>query len=465
MQSCPPAAEAQEAADPSARPVKDSADISNVLATKTKPKDGAETPGVTADGTPFLAEADDDDDADDAGKVQPLPLLSKSQQKKELRRLRSAQLYASKKALKKEKAAQLKSVKMEQVRERLQAMTKEERSEWEALREERRRERREQAYLKKQRLQKTLEEEGGGGKNPSSPSSLRIIIDCGYPDGMMTPSEVRSLAGQLARCVGSNARAPRAPARLCFAGIPSPGSSESSPSSPPSPSVSFSSATSRLLLERLGNIDGVERWPVRWLPSLEGEAAAAARGGGSSDDKDKNAASAAAASSSPPSPSSPPPNRKKIVYLSADSDRELSDLLDPRTTLVVGGLVDRNRHRGAAASRAASLGMETARLPLKTLGKAVLSSSGVLTVDQTFALVLAAVNAGGGGGEGGGGEEGEEQGEKETKTEPKGEATEKRTGTKMIQADWAAGVRAAVPVRKLARPPKEEREGQAAPEV
>ena len=188
-------------------------------------------------------------------------------------------------------------------------------------------------------------------------------------------------------------------------------------------------------------------------------------GGGSSDDKDKNAASAAAASSSPPSPSSPPPNRKKIVYLSADSDRELSDLLDPRTTLVVGGLVDRNRHRGAAASRAASLGMETARLPLKTLGKAVLSSSGVLTVDQTFALVLAAVNAGGGGGEGGGGEEGEEQGEKETKTEPKGEATEKRTGTKMIQADWAAGVRAAVPVRKLARPTKEEREGQAAPEV
>ena len=154
-------------------------------------------------------------------KVQPPhPLLSKSQQKKELRRARSAQLHASKKALKKAQAAQLKAAKMEEVRATIQAMTEEERRRWEAVREERRAERRAASAAKKERLRRALEGDGddeedgeegkdGNSNNNSSSSVLKVIIDCGYPEGMMNPSEARSLAGQLARCVGSNARAAR----------------------------------------------------------------------------------------------------------------------------------------------------------------------------------------------------------------------------------------------------------------
>ena len=367
-------------------------------------------------------------------------------------------------------------------------MTPEERRAWEAVREQRRAERRELAAAKKERLRRALTES-------HHHHSLKVIIDCGFPDGMMTPSEARSLAGQLARCVGSNARAPR-PARLAFAGIVVPLRSSSGSAAVPTfaSSASSSLSTSQLLSERLANIDGHERWPVRWLPALEEEAAAAASADASAAAADASAAAAdaaaadaaatvsaaspgsaaaaaAAACSSPPDQNSNNGTRKKnkLLYLSADAERELSASLDPGSTLVIGGLVDRNRHRGAARSRALSLGIEAARLPLRSLGGAALSSSGVLTVDQTFALLLAAVNAGGGSGVGGGGEgeegrEGEEGGERREGEEGEEAAEKKKAATKAIRFDWAAGVRAAVPTRKLARP-REQQEASGAREA
>ena len=406
----------------------------------------------------------------DADNVQP-PLLSKNQQKKELRRARSAQLHASRKALKKAQTLQLKAAKMEEVRATIQAMSPEERAAWESVRGERRQERRELATAKKERLRRALEgnegEEGGG-----SSSLLKVIVDCGFPEGMMTASEARSLAGQLARCVGSNARA-ALPARLAFAGISFPCSTSAS-----SAASSSSISTAQLLSERLDNIDGRERWPVRWLASLEEEAAAiaAAAADAANDDAAADAGASAddAARSPSPNKKTNKGNKSKLIYLSADSKQELSESLDPAATFVIGGLVDRNRHRGAALSRALSLGIDTARLPLQSLGGAVLNSSSVLTVDQTFALLLAAVNAGSSrSGDGGEreeeegereeeeGEREEEEGEEETETETKATKAKK----KALRADWAAGVRAAVPTRKLARPQEQEQQQQQQQEV
>ena len=434
--------EAQEGSHPAVLRMTDNRDTVDPLATRIEAANEAKAAAATADAS-LLANV--------VPQPPQPPLLSRSQQKKELRRARSAQLRAEKKAFQKAQTVQLKADKMEEVRARIQAMTAEERREWEAVRGARRAERREQAAAKKERLRRALEgggEEGGegGSGNPSAPCFLKVIIDCGYSDGMMTLSEARSLAGQLARCVGSNARA-RNPARLSFAGIPPPPGSSSSSSS--ASSAAFSS-TSRLIFERLANISGHERWPVRWMRSLEEEAAVAGKGG--SDNSAAADAAAAAACSSSPNRSSIRSiiiSSKKIVYLSADAEEELSESLDPRTTFVIGGLVDRNRHRGAARSRAASLNIETARLPLQSLGGAVLNSSAVLTVDQTFALLLAAVNAGGGGG--GVGRQGGEEGEGERTTAAKPKPT-------TIRADWAAGVRAAVPSRKMARPQEQEQE-------
>lgn len=52
-----------------------------------------------------------------------------------------------------------------------------------------------------------------------------------------------------------------------------------------------------------------------------------------------------------------------LVYLTADADSEISKLC-PRKGYVIGGLVDRNRHKRLCLEKAASLGLNVARLPI-----------------------------------------------------------------------------------------------------
>lgn len=62
----------------------------------------------------------------------------------------------------------------------------------------------------------------------------------------------------------------------------------------------------------------------------------------------------------------PPPHR--VIYLSADSDTVLTGPLDPSAVYVVGGIVDKNRHKGLSARVAAELGIETGRFPIEEEG-------------------------------------------------------------------------------------------------
>ena len=181
---------------------------------------------------------------------------------------------------------------------------------------------------------------------------LRIIIDCGYSE-LMTEREAASLGQQLRHCVAANARAPT-PALLAWAGV--------------------DGATAAAVAK----VSGSDTWPVVRVPRLTGGEGVKAlprwRGG------DDTAAAA-----------SPPP----IYYLSADAPVELDDgPIPPGTTLIVGGLVDRNRHPRAALARASHLGIPTARLPLRL----ALTSSAVLTVDCVVGLLLR-VGSGAGWGE------------------------------------------------------------------
>lgn len=52
-----------------------------------------------------------------------------------------------------------------------------------------------------------------------------------------------------------------------------------------------------------------------------------------------------------------------MVYLTADSDKEL-ETLERGKVYVLGGIVDRNRHKGICSGKAAQLGVQTAKLPL-----------------------------------------------------------------------------------------------------
>ena len=55
--------------------------------------------------------------------------------------------------------------------------------------------------------------------------------------------------------------------------------------------------------------------------------------------------------------------RGEIIYLTSDSPNTLTEL-KPYSTYVIGGLVDRNRHKGICYKRACDRGVKTARLPI-----------------------------------------------------------------------------------------------------
>jgi tRNA (guanine9-N1)-methyltransferase len=53
----------------------------------------------------------------------------------------------------------------------------------------------------------------------------------------------------------------------------------------------------------------------------------------------------------------------EIVYLSSESDETLTHL-KPNSTYIIGGLVDKNRHKGVCHKRAVAKGIKTAKLPI-----------------------------------------------------------------------------------------------------
>ncbi|KAH9260065.1 hypothetical protein BASA81_001837 [Batrachochytrium salamandrivorans] len=57
------------------------------------------------------------------------------------------------------------------------------------------------------------------------------------------------------------------------------------------------------------------------------------------------------------------PDKSQLVYLSADSEHEITEL-DPTKVYVIGGIVDRNRHKGLCHKRAEELGLATGRFSL-----------------------------------------------------------------------------------------------------
>ncbi|KAI9801646.1 MAG: hypothetical protein M1833_002328 [Piccolia ochrophora] len=88
----------------------------------------------------------------------------------------------------------------------------------------------------------------------------------------------------------------------------------------------------------------------------------------------------------PPIPSDAvPTNTGELIYLTSDSPDTLTRLL-PNCTYVIGGLVDRNRHKGICYQRATECGVKTAKLPIGEYLK--MSSRFVLTTNQVLEIML-----------------------------------------------------------------------------
>lgn len=69
----------------------------------------------------------------------------------------------------------------------------------------------------------------------------------------------------------------------------------------------------------------------------------------------------------------------KLVYLTADSENVVEEL-DESRVYIVGGLVDRNRHKNICFKKATELGITNARLPIDRYID--MKTRSVLTINQ-----------------------------------------------------------------------------------
>lgn len=78
--------------------------------------------------------------------------------------------------------------------------------------------------------------------------------------------------------------------------------------------------------------------------------------------------------------------QSSVVYLTADSHDELSELREGET-YIIGGIVDRNRYKNLCFDKAQKSGIRTARLPIGTY-LASMPTRKVLTVNQVYEILL-----------------------------------------------------------------------------
>ncbi|KAH8151739.1 uncharacterized protein LAJ45_04361 [Morchella importuna] len=78
-------------------------------------------------------------------------------------------------------------------------------------------------------------------------------------------------------------------------------------------------------------------------------------------------------------------NRGKLVYLTADSEDTVEDLV-PGTSYIIGGIVDRNRYKSLCYNKATAQNIRTAKLPIGDYIK--MSSRFVLTTNQVVEIML-----------------------------------------------------------------------------
>jgi tRNA (guanine9-N1)-methyltransferase len=80
-----------------------------------------------------------------------------------------------------------------------------------------------------------------------------------------------------------------------------------------------------------------------------------------------------------------PASEPSVIYLSSDSPHTL-DGLSPNTSYIIGGLVDKNRHKGICYKRALEKGIPTAKLPIGQYME--MQSRTVLTINHVVEIML-----------------------------------------------------------------------------
>lgn len=219
--------------------------------------------------------------------------------------------------------------------------------EWEANRDHRKLRRKEKRLEKKQRLRAAQEDNVHDGKEPNNRRyrnsvqlPVTIILDCGF-DELMMDNEIKSLASQITRCYSDNHKAPF----KAHLGISSFGGRLKDRFD-----TVLSGNHSSWKDVRFIEDDFIEaaKQAKEWMKGSPGGVLA-----GALTPKDELGQSL-------------PPDQdgaEEIIYLTSESPDTLTEL-KPYSTYIVGGLVDRNRHKGICYKRAIDRGLKTAKLPI-----------------------------------------------------------------------------------------------------
>lgn len=235
----------------------------------------------------------------------------------------------AKRAMREASKAERKAKDKEKKKEKKKMRSEEERKAWAILDEEGRNERRRLAKLTREA--RSLEEaERRRRVEDALENGMPLVLDMSFGN-MMKEQEINSLGSQLMFAYAANLRA-RSPFCLWLTGLEEGGEME----------------------EALGRICGTDRWLIRRTTKCYVEQF-----------HDR---------------------KEDLVYLTADAKEEVHEL-DEKKIYIVGGIVDRNRHKNVTYEKAKDQGIAKARLPIHQHIK--LSTSAVLTVNQVVDILLA----------------------------------------------------------------------------
>ncbi|EAW09469.1 tRNA (guanine(9)-N(1))-methyltransferase [Aspergillus clavatus NRRL 1] len=221
---------------------------------------------------------------------------------------------------------------------------------WESMREQRKVKRKEKLVARKERKRAARDqakEDGAGAVDEAGKAleaipkrhqrstllPITLVIDCGYDDLMLDKERV-SLAAQITRSYSDNSRAPY---RAHF----------------------VISSFDKLLKERFDTVlrKTHENW--RGVRILQEDFAEAAEQSKECMQGPQGGKLAGVFADQPDAK----PEDGEIVYLSSDSPNTLTEL-KPYSTYIIGGLVDKNRHKAVCYKSAVAKGMKTAKLPI-----------------------------------------------------------------------------------------------------
>ncbi len=223
--------------------------------------------------------------------------------------------------------------------------------EWESQREERKIKRKEKAKESKLRKRAAKEQLSAESlQQPKAPTRehhqmpVTFVIDCGFDD-LMTDKEIMSLASQLTRCYSDNKGA----SMRAFLVVSSFGGR---------------------LKQRFDNVLSKHHKSWRGVRFFEEDYIHVSQCAGEWMSKISTPALAGALSklTTAEETNSAPENQNshtegEVVYLTSESPNTLT-VLKPYSTYVIGGLVDRNRHKGICYKRAVEKDVKTAKLPI-----------------------------------------------------------------------------------------------------